>query len=109
MLQHRAESRLSLLLAVPACLNPNAAHLVRSSSQMPCAGIWSLRPQLMKRPCDRVQPPSPNLLIPSNLQNFLDFVSASVVKYALQNDHDRSAEHAAAARHPPKACHEQLS
>ncbi len=40
-----------------------------------------------------------NLPIPNSLQNFLDILSTSVVKYALQNDHDRSVEHATAARH----------
>ena len=40
----------------------------------------------------------PNLYIPNNLQNFLDFLSTSMVKYPLQNDDDRSVEHASLAR-----------
>src|SRR5260370_21922316 len=32
-----------------------------------------------------------------------------MVRYVLQNDDDRSVQHATAAGHPPKACQEQLS
>ena len=42
--------------------------------------------------------PLANLFILRNLHNFLDFVRTSMVKYALENDDERSLEHDSLAR-----------
>ncbi len=48
--------------------------------------------------------PAPNLIIPNNLQNFLDIVRTGMVKYGLENDDDRSVEHASAVGNPLVPC-----